>query len=104
MWTSTSWAPDVRSVEVVNAAAFMTNLFTQNMDICLSGALVDTFGEYKYLYLTCGVLMLAPGLFFFIMHYFNYKKLKEEQKPEAAVETRRPEETVELKTNDEASK
>lgn len=82
----------------------MTNLFTQNMDIFLSGALVDTFGEYKYLYVTCGVLMLAPGLFFFIMHYFNYKKLKEEQKPEAAVETRRPGETVELKTNDEASK
>uniref|UniRef100_A0A3P9HJU5 Solute carrier family 16 member 7 n=1 Tax=Oryzias latipes TaxID=8090 RepID=A0A3P9HJU5_ORYLA len=70
----------------------------------MSGALVDTFGEYKYLYLTCGALMLAPGLFFFIMHYFNYKKLKDEQKPEAAGETRRPGETVELKTNDEASK
>ncbi|KAF6715987.1 Monocarboxylate transporter 2 [Oryzias melastigma] len=70
----------------------------------ISGALVDTFGEYKYLYSTCGVLMLTPGIFFFVMHYFNYKKLEDEQKQKAAGEMRRPEETVELKSNNEANK
>lgn len=82
----------------------MTNLFTKSVEICLSGALVDTFGEYKYLYSTCGVLMLTPGIFFFVMHYFNYKKLEDEQKQKAAGEMRRPEETVELKSNNEANK
>ncbi|KAM9751292.1 monocarboxylate transporter 2 [Menidia menidia] len=45
----------------------------------ISGALVDIFGDYKYMYYACGVLMLVPGIFFFIMHYFNYKKLEEER-------------------------
>uniref|UniRef100_A0A8C3G4G9 Solute carrier family 16 member 7 n=1 Tax=Cyclopterus lumpus TaxID=8103 RepID=A0A8C3G4G9_CYCLU len=47
----------------------------------LSGlSLVDIFGEYKYMYYACGVFMLVPGIFFFIMHYFNYKKLDEEKR------------------------
>ncbi|TWW56967.1 monocarboxylate transporter 2-like isoform X1 [Takifugu flavidus] len=46
----------------------------------IAGALVDAFGDYKYMYYACGVIMLVPGIFFFIMHYYNYKKLDEEQR------------------------
>uniref|UniRef100_A0A7N6B067 Major facilitator superfamily (MFS) profile domain-containing protein n=1 Tax=Anabas testudineus TaxID=64144 RepID=A0A7N6B067_ANATE len=63
----------------------------------LSGALVDIFGEYKYMYYACGVFMLVPGIFFFIMHYYNYKKLDEEQRRRAALEMKTSEETVQLK-------
>uniref|UniRef100_A0A3B3VFE6 Solute carrier family 16 member 7 n=1 Tax=Poecilia latipinna TaxID=48699 RepID=A0A3B3VFE6_9TELE len=44
----------------------------------ISGALVDVFGDYKYMYYACGALMLVPGVFLFIMHYCNYKKLDED--------------------------
>ncbi|XP_059189585.1 monocarboxylate transporter 2 [Centropristis striata] len=54
----------------------------------LSGALVDRFGDYKYMYYACGVFMLTPGIFFFIMHYYNYKKLDEERSKSATVEMR----------------
>ncbi|CAG04010.1 unnamed protein product, partial [Tetraodon nigroviridis] len=46
----------------------------------MAGALVDMFGDYKYMYYACGVIMLLPGIYFFIMHYYNYKKLDEEQR------------------------
>ncbi|KAJ0064346.1 hypothetical protein NL108_006366 [Boleophthalmus pectinirostris] len=61
----------------------------------MSGALVDIFGDYKYMYYTCGVFMLVPGLFFFIMHYYNYRKV-EEEKHRAAVEMRTAEDRVHL--------
>ncbi|XP_008276933.1 monocarboxylate transporter 2-like [Stegastes partitus] len=67
----------------------------------LSGALVDIFGDYKYMYYACGVFMLAPGIFFFIMHYYNYKKLDEEQRRSVTVEMRTSEEAVELKMNED---
>ncbi|XP_061909264.1 monocarboxylate transporter 2 [Entelurus aequoreus] len=54
----------------------------------LSGALVDIFGDYKYMYYACGVFMLVPGIFFFIMHYYNYKKLDDEQRQRLAAEKR----------------
>ncbi|XP_076022731.1 monocarboxylate transporter 2-like [Genypterus blacodes] len=50
----------------------------------IAGALVDRFGEYKYMYYASGVLMVVPGIFFFIMHYFNYKKLDEEERQRQA--------------------
>lgn len=54
-----------------------------------SGALVDAFGDYKYMYYACGVIMVVPGIYFFIMHYFNYKKLEEEQRqvPDVSMRT-----------------
>ncbi|XP_077579647.1 monocarboxylate transporter 2-like [Stigmatopora nigra] len=67
----------------------------------ISGALVDIFGEYKYMYYACGVLMLVPGIFFFIMHYFNYKRLDAEQRQQQSVEMRTCEEAVHLKMNQE---
>ncbi|KAI3356876.1 hypothetical protein L3Q82_003524 [Scortum barcoo] len=63
----------------------------------LSGALVDIFRDYKYMYYACGVFMLLPGIFFFIMHYYNYKKLDEEWRQSVTVEMRTCEETVRLK-------
>ncbi|XP_042265483.1 monocarboxylate transporter 2-like [Thunnus maccoyii] len=63
----------------------------------LSGALVDIFGDYKYMYFACGVFMLTPGIFFFIMNYYNYKKLDEEQRQSVAVKMRTSEEAVQLK-------
>ncbi|KAF7667442.1 hypothetical protein LDENG_00060330 [Lucifuga dentata] len=55
----------------------------------IAGALVDVFGEYKYMYYASGVFMLVPGIFFFIMHYYNYKKLDEErQRQSVAMEMR----------------
>ncbi|MEQ2257970.1 hypothetical protein XENORESO_020566 [Xenotaenia resolanae] len=65
----------------------------------ISGALVDMFGDYKYMYYACGVFMLVPGIFFFIMHYYNYKKLDEEHRQSMVVEMRISEEVVELKLN-----
>ncbi|KAK2851706.1 hypothetical protein Q5P01_007982 [Channa striata] len=65
----------------------------------LSGALVDIFGDYKYMYYACGVFMLVPGIFFFIMHYYNYKKLDEEQRQSLAVEMKTSEEAEQLKTS-----
>ncbi|KAM8864649.1 monocarboxylate transporter 2-like isoform 2-T4 [Spinachia spinachia] len=62
----------------------------------ISGALVDIYGEYKSMYYACGVFMLVPGIFFFIMHYFNYKRLDEEKKQSVAVDMRTCEEAVKL--------
>ncbi|XP_057686242.1 monocarboxylate transporter 2 isoform X2 [Corythoichthys intestinalis] len=67
----------------------------------LSGALVDVFGDYKYMYYACGVLMLVPGIFFFIMHYFNYKRLDEEQRQQRSAEMMMCEEVVHLRINQE---
>ncbi|KAM7411494.1 hypothetical protein PAMA_021470 [Pampus argenteus] len=67
----------------------------------LSGALVDIFGDYKYMYFACGVFMLVPGIFFFIMHYYNYKKLDEEQS--MAVKMRTSEEAVHLKMSQDGT-
>lgn len=69
--------------------------------LSLPGALVDAFGDYKYVYYACGVFMLVPGIFFFIMHYYNYKKLDEENRQSVAVEMRASEEVVQLKINQE---
>ncbi|CAL9703375.1 unnamed protein product [Knipowitschia caucasica] len=64
----------------------------------MSGALVDVFGDYKYMYYVCGVFMLVPGIYFFVMHYYNYRKL-EEERHRAAVEMRTAEDTVHLNIN-----
>ncbi|KAI5612366.1 solute carrier family 16, member 7 (monocarboxylic acid transporter 2) [Silurus asotus] len=45
----------------------------------ISGALVDIFMDYKYMYFACGMMMLVSGLFLFIMNFFNYRWLEQEQ-------------------------
>lgn len=46
----------------------------------ISGLLVDIFMDYKYMYFACGMMMLAGGIFLFIMNYYNYRWLEKEQK------------------------
>ncbi|XP_072512491.1 monocarboxylate transporter 2 [Salminus brasiliensis] len=46
----------------------------------IAGALVDIFMDYKYMYYACGVMMLAPGIFLFIMNFFNYRWLEQEER------------------------
>ncbi|KAL4646410.1 monocarboxylate transporter 2-like [Arapaima gigas] len=46
----------------------------------ISGALVDIFQDYKYMYYACGVVMLASGIFLFIMNFYNYRLLEREEK------------------------
>ncbi|XP_071021670.1 monocarboxylate transporter 2-like [Oncorhynchus clarkii lewisi] len=46
----------------------------------ISGFLVDVFDDHKYMYWACGAMMLAPGIFLFIMNYFNYKQLDQEER------------------------
>lgn len=74
----------------------MLSLHLSNDKSSLSGALVDMFGDYKYMYYACGVFMLVPGIFFFIMHYYNYKRLDEEQRQSVAVKMKTSEEAVQL--------
>lgn len=57
------------------------------VSVCVTiGALVDIFHDYKYMYYACGVMMLVPGIFLFIMNYFNYKWLAQEAKQSGRVE------------------
>ncbi|XP_019911358.1 monocarboxylate transporter 2 isoform X2 [Esox lucius] len=46
----------------------------------IGGALVDTFGDYKYLYLMCGAVMVLAGIFLFIMNVYNYRMLEKEER------------------------
>ncbi|KAL6119283.1 uncharacterized protein ACO6RY_03888 [Pungitius sinensis] len=70
----------------------------------ISGALVDIYGEYKSMYYACGVFMLVPGIFFFIMHYFNYKRLEEEKKQSVAVDMRTCEEELKPKMSQDGGR
>ncbi|KPP80140.1 monocarboxylate transporter 2-like [Scleropages formosus] len=45
----------------------------------ISGALVDIFRDYKYMYYACGVVMLVSGIFLFIMNFYNYRLLEREE-------------------------
>lgn len=45
----------------------------------LGGALVDTFGDYKYMYYKCGAAMLLAGIFLFSMNYYNYQMIEKEE-------------------------
>ncbi|XP_040009965.1 monocarboxylate transporter 2-like [Xiphias gladius] len=63
----------------------------------ISGALVDIFGEYKYMYYACGVFTLLPGIFFFIMNHYNYKILDKERRQRVAVQMTTSEEAVAIK-------
>ncbi|XP_062842707.1 monocarboxylate transporter 2-like [Trichomycterus rosablanca] len=40
----------------------------------IAGALVDMFGDYSYMFYMCGGVMLAAGIFLFIMNYYNYRR------------------------------
>uniref|UniRef100_A0A672QN21 Solute carrier family 16 member 7 n=1 Tax=Sinocyclocheilus grahami TaxID=75366 RepID=A0A672QN21_SINGR len=44
-----------------------------------SGFLVDIFMDCKYMYFACGMMMLAGGIFLFIMNYYSYRWSEKEQ-------------------------
>ncbi|NWU91968.1 MOT2 protein, partial [Upupa epops] len=46
----------------------------------IGGTLIDTFGDYKYMFIKCGAVMVLAGTFLFIMNYYNYRLLAKEEK------------------------
>ncbi|KAE8612583.1 hypothetical protein XENTR_v10012903 [Xenopus tropicalis] len=52
----------------------------------IGGAIVDAFGDYKYMYFECGAIMVLAGLFLFVMNYYNYRMLEKEEKEKQAKE------------------
>ncbi|KAM9533721.1 monocarboxylate transporter 2-like isoform 1-T2 [Guaruba guarouba] len=52
----------------------------------IGGMLIDTFGDYKYMFVKCGVVMVLAGTFLFIMNYYNYRVLAKEEKERKARE------------------
>ncbi|XP_016020799.2 monocarboxylate transporter 2 [Rousettus aegyptiacus] len=50
----------------------------------LAGKLVDETGEYKYMYLACGVIVLLAGVWLLIGNVINYRLLAKEKKLEGA--------------------
>ncbi|XP_060095489.1 monocarboxylate transporter 2-like isoform X2 [Heteronotia binoei] len=46
----------------------------------LGGTIIDISGEYKYMFIKCGCVMILAGLFLFIMNYYNYRMLAKEEK------------------------
>ncbi|XP_009870763.1 PREDICTED: monocarboxylate transporter 2-like, partial [Apaloderma vittatum] len=49
----------------------------------IGGILIDTFGDYKYMFIKCGAVMVLAGTFLFIMNYYNYRMLAKEKKRKA---------------------
>ncbi|KAM3621684.1 uncharacterized protein V6R79_014502 [Siganus canaliculatus] len=47
-----------------------------------AGLLVDITGDYMYLFLMCGSVITAGGLFLFVMNIYNYHMLKKEKTAE----------------------
>uniref|UniRef100_A0A667Y6A8 Monocarboxylate transporter 2-like n=1 Tax=Myripristis murdjan TaxID=586833 RepID=A0A667Y6A8_9TELE len=43
------------------------------------GALVDITGDYKYLFIMCGSVILTGGVFLFVMNMYNYHMLDKER-------------------------
>ncbi|XP_026532405.1 monocarboxylate transporter 2-like [Notechis scutatus] len=61
----------------------------------IGGTLIDTFGDYKYMFIKCGAVMVLAGTFLFVMNYYNYRMLAKEEK-------KRMKEDGEKKDNEDA--
>lgn len=59
------------------------------------------YGDYKYTYQACGIILIVSGLFLFIGMGINYKLLAKEQKAESKQKTEQKEEETNM---DEAEK
>lgn len=44
----------------------------------IGGAIVDSFGEYKYMFFECGAIMVFAGIFLFVGNFYNYRMLRKE--------------------------
>lgn len=58
--------------------------YLKKMLFCLLGKLVDETGEYKYMYLACGAIVLLAGVWLLIGNVINYRLLAKEKKLEGA--------------------
>ena len=47
-----------------------------------SGRLNDIYGDYKYTYWACGIILIVAGIYLFIGMGINYRLLEKEQKAE----------------------
>lgn len=47
-----------------------------------SGRLNDIYGDYKYTYWACGVILIIAGIYLFIGMGINYRLVAKEQKAE----------------------
>ncbi|KAG7229592.1 hypothetical protein INR49_012607, partial [Caranx melampygus] len=55
-----------------------------------AGLLVDIFGDYLYLFLMCGSVIMAGGLFLFIMNIYNYHMLEKEKTAKETQQNQKP--------------
>lgn len=67
-----------------------------------SGKLNDMYGDYKYTYIACGVVLVVAGIYLFIGMGINYRLLAKEEK--AAAEKAKNEGKEEETNIDEAEK
>lgn len=69
--------------------------------LCLSGKLNDMYGDYKYTYWACGVILIISGIYLFIGMGINYRLVAKEQKAEEKTRNEGKEEETNI---DEAEK
>lgn len=50
--------------------------------LCPSGKLNDMYGDYKYTYWACGIILIVSGIYLFVGMGINYQLLAKEQKAE----------------------
>ncbi|XP_060127309.1 monocarboxylate transporter 2-like [Zootoca vivipara] len=55
----------------------------------IGGTLIDMFGDYKYMFIKCGAVMVLAGIFLFIMNYYNYRMLAKEEKAKKKLEAQK---------------
>lgn len=81
----------------VGAGSNLANL----SPLCLSGKLNDMYGDYKYTYWACGVILIISGVYLFIGMGINYRLVAKEQKAEEKTRNEGKEEETNI---DEAEK
>lgn len=57
---------------------------------------MDVFGDYKYLFFMCGGVIIAGGVFLFVMNMYNYHMLEKENSLENQEEANDAEEQTDL--------
>lgn len=57
---------------------------------------MDVFGDYKYLFFMCGGVIIAGGVFLFVMNMYNYHMLEKENRLKNREEANDAEEQTDL--------
>lgn len=74
---------------------------TELSPLCPSGKLNDMYGDYKYTYWACGIILVISGIYLFIGMGINYRLVAKEQKAEEKARKEGKEEETNI---DEAEK